>query len=169
MTLIVSLRLRGWHFLGTNACFKQTALSLLALCQWEAVVIKAGLFSSLMHNPRSGEAHILYSIIIQRACCWLVPHAHLAPAISADCLLNNFLGDKILHQRWSKLVISIAKYLMAFAKREVWCNNVVNTNVSQHFMSPRVWEAELEAFFLGLSVYLKVRSQEMLRIHVRIA
>lgn len=63
---------------------------------WEAVVIKAGLFSSLMHNPRSGEAYILNSIIIKQCtCCWLVPHAHLATAISAGSLLNTFLWDKM--------------------------------------------------------------------------
>lgn len=118
--------LRGWQFLGTSACFKQTGLSLLAPCQLEAMVIKVGLFSSLKYNPRGGEAHILYSIIIQCACCWLIPHTFLATAINCGCLCYNSWVDgmanydgaaKILHQTWLKPVPSVAKSLMAFAKR----------------------------------------------------
>lgn len=52
--------LRGWQFLGTSACFKQTGLSLLAPCQLEAMVIKVGLFSSLKYNP--GVAKLTFYI-----------------------------------------------------------------------------------------------------------
>lgn len=169
--------LRGWQFLGTSACFKQTGLSLLAPCQLEAMVIKVGLFSSLKYNPRGGEAHILYSIIIQCGCCWLIPHTFLATAINCGCLCYNSWVDgmakydgaaKILHQTWLKPVPPVAKSLMAFAKRGA--SAVVNTNLSQIFMSLRGLNSRTRGIFFSRAVILPdTETTRILSIQVRIS